>query len=96
MAHNPKPKSRGSRPDKLMRDALLLELKRDGEDADGKKTKKIRLVARRLVDKAIEGDVPAIREINDRIDGKVPQAVVGDSDFDPVQVNVTGIDGVVL
>ncbi len=36
---------------------------------------KLRAVADALVKKAIEGDVPAIREIGDRIDGKVPQGV---------------------
>ena len=34
---------------------------------------KLRQVASALVDKAISGDVPAIREIADRLDGKVAQ-----------------------
>lgn len=33
-----------------------------------------------------EGDVAAIREILDRVDGKVPQAVVGDDDEPPIRV----------
>lgn len=65
--------SKGGKPDKLMRDALLLELHQTAADADGIVTKKLRLVARKLVDKAIEGYVSAIREIHDRIDGRVPQ-----------------------
>lgn len=36
---------------------------------------KARKLADTLVDKAIEGDVPAIREVLDRTDGKVPQAL---------------------
>jgi hypothetical protein len=72
--------SKGGKPDKLMRDALILELNREAKDADGKKTKRLRLVARKLVDKAVEGDVTAIKEINDRVDGKAPQAIVGDED----------------
>lgn len=36
---------------------------------------KLRAVADTLVRKAIEGDVSAIREIADRLDGKVPAAV---------------------
>ena len=67
--------SRGGKPDKLMRDALILELQREAKDADGKKTKRLRLIARRLVDKAQEGDVAAIKEINDRVDGKAHQSV---------------------
>ncbi len=70
--------SKGAKPDKLMRDALILELHAEAADADGVMTKKLRLVARALVDVAIGGDVPAIREINDRVDGKVPQALTGE------------------
>jgi hypothetical protein len=36
-----------------------------------------------LIAKAQEGDVPAIREILDRVEGKVPQAVIGGEDDDP-------------
>lgn len=68
--------SQGGKPDKLMRDALLLELNREAKGADGKMAKKLRLVARRLVDKAIDdGDVAAIKEIYDRVDGRTPQAL---------------------
>ena len=47
---------------------------------------KLRRVADALVDKAMTGDVPAIKEIADRLDGKVPQAVVGDDDLDPIRL----------
>ena len=36
---------------------------------------KLRTMVRAVVDKAIEGDVPAFREVTDRIEGKSPQAV---------------------
>ena len=73
------------KPDKLMRDALALELHqqvRDGADGNkrGKLVKKLRLVARALVDAAISGDVAAIKEINDRMDGKVSPIVMTNSD----------------
>lgn len=47
---------------------------------------KLREVADALVSKAIAGDVQAIKEVADRIDGKVPQAVVGDDEHDAISV----------
>jgi hypothetical protein len=44
--------SRGGKPDKLMRDALLLELNTEAKRAGGKPTKRLRLVARKLVERA--------------------------------------------
>jgi ribosomal protein L17 len=41
----------------------------------GEKIKKLRLVARTLVDNAINGDTRAARECFDRMDGKVTQSV---------------------
>jgi len=46
---------------------------------------KLRQVADALVKKAMTGDVPAIKEIADRMDGKVPQAIVGDDDHPAIQ-----------
>lgn len=47
---------------------------------------KLRQVAEALVDKAIAGDVPAIKEIAERLDGKVPQALVGDDEHDAINL----------
>src|SRR5262245_26554875 len=33
----------------------------------------------------LKGDVAAIREIADRLDGRVPQAIVGDDESDPIR-----------
>lgn len=57
------------------------------EAIEGSDKTKLRAVADALVAKAISGDVAAIKEIADRIDGKVPQALVGDSDFDPITIS---------
>jgi hypothetical protein len=48
-------------------------------------TTRLRDVATALVDEAIEGNVAAINAIADRLDGKVPQAVMGDEDGPPVR-----------
>jgi hypothetical protein len=42
----------------------------------------LRRVADRLIDKAEEGDLPSIRELIDRLDGKAMQAV----DYGPIEV----------
>ena len=78
MAKRGNPRPAGSKPDKVITDALRIELHAEATDANGKMTKKLRLLARRLIDRGIEGDVPAIREVIDRIEGRVPQAVTGD------------------
>lgn len=59
-------------PKRVMRDALMLAMNEYQEDKNGNKLKRIRLVANALIKKAISGDVPAIKELLDRIDGKVP------------------------
>jgi Family of unknown function (DUF5681) len=82
-SHNMAPRknpSGGPKPDKLMRDALALELHQEIKLSTGEKIKKLRLVARSLVDNAIEGDTTAIKEVFDRIDGKMPTPHAGDKD----------------
>ena len=49
-------------------------------EAHGEGGTKLRAVADALVKKAMEGDVAAIREIGDRLDGKVPQALAHTGD----------------
>lgn len=66
----------GGRPKtKPFRDALMMEAKlaEDGEACFAPKGS-LRWNARQLLD---QGDVQAIREIADRLDGKAVQAVVG-------------------
>lgn len=72
--------SKGGKPDKLARDALIVALKREADDADGKPTRKLQLVADKLVEEAMNGNVQAAREIFDRVDGKPAQAIIGDVD----------------
>jgi Recombination endonuclease VII len=54
-----------SRP---MWEALAAELRRESDDGDGADI--LRLIARKLAAKALEGDLGAIKEIFDRMDGK--------------------------
>lgn len=72
MAPRGNPRPTGSKPDKLMRDAIMIAINREAVSADGRPTKKLHLVVEKLVDLAIEGDMGAIHEICDRVDGKPP------------------------
>lgn len=49
-------------------------------------------LAEKLWATAMTGDIPAIREVIDRLDGKVPQAVVGDEDGGPILIKVVKYD----
>ena len=53
---------------------------------------KLHKAANALFDKAASGDISAIKELGDRIDGKASQEITGDSDA-PITVIVrTGIE----
>jgi hypothetical protein len=46
---------------------------------------KLDKAARALMRSAEQGDTAAAREVADRLDGKVPQAITGDDDGDPIR-----------
>lgn len=79
----------GGRPkEKPWADALRAALSE--LDADG--IKKLRKVAEAMVNKALEGDVPAIKEIGDRLDGKAVQALANE-DGGPLQISIIRFTG---
>ena len=78
---------RGPYIDKPFRNALRLAAMRPG-DADVKGKTKLDKIAAALVGEAVKGDVPAIKEIGDRLDGKVPQSVTGEGGG-PVALAIT-------
>lgn len=63
---------KGSTKPKIMAEALIVALNRT---AGKGKTRKLALIAEKLVDLAESGDVSAIREVFDRVDGKSHQSV---------------------
>jgi len=64
----------GQRKDKLIRDALMVAVNRV-QEGDPQGRKKLAIAAAAVVEKAVEGDLAAFKEIADRIDGKAPQSV---------------------
>lgn len=74
---NPK----GAKSDKIWRDAIMRAVRRlDGDEAprDAKPEQRLERLADMLVSKGLGGEVPALREIGDRLDGKPAQAITGE------------------
>jgi len=74
---------------KPFRDALRLELAALGEDS-----KALREVAKKLIAQAMVGEQWAVKELADRIDGKVPTPIAGDEE-NPLSL-VTRIERVIV
>ena len=76
---------RGQIRAKPFREALNIEAKlaENGEDTPAKEGS-LRWIARRMLIRAGD-DTAAAKEVADRLDGKVPQAIVGDREHDPIQ-----------
>ena len=61
-----------------LRDALAAALGREVDDGNGRKVGLLEPIARKLAAKALDGDLGAIREIFDRMDGKPVAAADAD------------------
>lgn len=80
----------GRQKSKPWRDALQRALGKI--DADGKRPR-LELIAEKVVTAAEEGDRDAWKEIADRLDGKVPQGIIGGDEDDPaIKATVTLVE----
>ncbi|MGR9384904.1 hypothetical protein [Rhizobium leguminosarum] len=70
----------GRKQEKPFRDALRIELAAAELDKRG-----LRLIAKKLIEAAEDGKMDAIKELADRMDGKSPQAIVGDEE-NPLEI----------
>jgi len=68
--------------DRMWSEAIRRAVNRTTSDG---KTKRLDALASKLITKGLKGDTSALREIGDRLDGKPPQAIVGDAGADPIQ-----------
>jgi hypothetical protein len=91
---HPSPGSKGGAvgEDKLMRHALIRALHREARNANGQPTRKLEAVADKLVDLAISGDMQAIHEIFERVDGRLPQPISA-PDGGPVKLVIGWLTG---
>ena len=72
--------TKGTRWRQAIESALNLKCKSDGQKA-------LVDIATQLLDKAASGDVGALKELGDRMDGKAPQALnLGDPDGNPLEL----------
>jgi hypothetical protein len=88
----------GGRPkEKPIRDALRMELAAaELGDAAIPKPGTVRAIARAIIQRAQSGDVPAFKEIADRLEGKVPQGIIGGDEGDnPINL-ITRIERVIV
>lgn len=76
MAAN-KTKPKGRKSDKMWRDAVHRAVKRM---ADGDDKKALERLADKLIAEGLDGNMAALREIGDRLDGKPAQSFVGEDD----------------
>lgn len=72
----------GPKSDKLWAQAVRMAALREMEDPNtpGKKIKRLNIIADNLVRMAAEGDIQAIKEVGERLDGKSPQGLIHGND----------------
>jgi Family of unknown function (DUF5681) len=76
----------GGRPkERPLRNALKAIIEGDAK-AVAKIPGDLAAIARKLIEKAKDGDMPAWKEFADRYEGRVPQAIVGDDEHDAIRI----------
>ncbi len=68
-------RTKGAISDKRWSDAIRLAAMREQDDGTGNVRKRLNILADKLLEIACEGDIAAIKEVGDRLEGKPRQAV---------------------
>lgn len=68
-------RTKGATSDKFWSEAVRLAVYRETQGDKGKRRKRLNVIADKLCAMAIEGDMAAIKEIGDRLEGRPKQAV---------------------
>jgi hypothetical protein len=82
----------GQQADKPFRDAIALELQEEIV-LEGREFRKLRVIARALVNTAAGGDLVAIKEVIDRIEGKPPQSFAGEDGKEGIVIRIRHLLG---
>lgn len=78
-------RTKGAKADKPWNEAVRLAVYRETKGDDGKMRRRLNAIADKLCKMAEEGDMAAIKEIGERLDGKAPQAVsLGGDEENPI------------
>lgn len=82
-------KPQGAKPDKLWTDAIRIAALEAFEGGD---VKKLRKAAEKLVELALNGDIAALKEMGDRLEGKPTQRVEATGEGGgPIQTEEVGL-----
>ena len=79
--------NRAYKSEKVWRHAITRAVNDYRKSPNGRKQKALVLLANKLVSRALEGDIAALKEIGDRLDGR-PVASVEVEDGDDLQITV--------
>lgn len=91
------PGNQNAKKAKRWQDALNKALARyESDDLKVKAGEALDKIAEKVVTQAIAGDKDSWQEIANRLDGKVPQAIIGGDDDDPALKVVQRIERVVI
>ena len=82
------PGNKNAAKGKIWSDAIRMEIAQDRH--------RVRKLVRALLKKAEEGDVSALKEFGDRIEGKVPQGIEGTGEKGEIILKVTKDDSGIL
>ena len=93
VARNKGGRPKGTRnPTTMWRDEVMKAVCRLRSGDDRKKYKVLRLLAEKLMDRALDGDMTAMREIADRLDGRAVQSVQVDKTIQITHIEHTIVD----
>lgn len=91
MERGGQPGNQNATKNKMWRDALDKRLRDYNKGKGDSKVEHywaLQQIADKLIEAALDGDMQAIKEIGDRVDGKAVQAIANDPDSGPLKIEL--------